>query len=114
MNDFPIIQKPPYRSPCNRCGECCKVGPCDLAIDFLQADDGELCPALEVEPDGRFSCGLFKRPIHYINPQLAAEAETINGWTDFPAKVAEVLGFGQGCSMEDGPRVLSCKIPEWA
>lgn len=114
MTEFVILQKPPYRSPCNRCGACCKAGPCDLATDFLQAADGELCPALEVEPNGQFSCGLFKRPLHYINPQLAAEAEQINGWVDFSGKVAEFLGFGHGCQMQDEPRTLVCTIPDWA
>lgn len=96
-----IIQKPPFLAPCNRCGQCCKAGPCPLAVDFLDALFGEQCPALEIETDGRTSCGLVKRPLHYINPQLAAEAEKINNWTNIPAMISEVLGFGQGCGMED-------------
>lgn len=116
MNSFPIIQKPPYRAPCNRCGQCCKAGPCDIAIDLINADFDKQCPALEIEPDGRFSCGMYKRPLYYINPQLANEAKEINGWFDISGKVADFLGFGQGCQMqdEDVPRVTACSIPDWA
>lgn len=98
---LPVIQKPLYRTPCNRCGQCCLHGPCELAVDFLDALFGEPCRALEIEEDGRTSCGLAKRPLYYINPQLAGEAEQINGWTNFPSIIALYLGFGQGCGMED-------------
>ena len=97
MTMFPIIQKPPFRAPCNRCGECCKQGPCQLSDQFLNHVEGQLCPALEINfQTGECSCGLVKLPMHYIRPD----------WGDDPMPeisetVALLLGFGQGCGMED-------------
>jgi len=111
---FVIIQKPPYRAPCNHCGECCKAGPCDLAADYLNAPEDKMCPALEVGSDGRFVCGLHRRPLHYINPSLIGHEDEIKELTGLPDLIAQYLGFGQGCQMQDEPRVTACAIPEWA
>jgi hypothetical protein len=54
------------------------------------------CDALEIETDGRFSCGLVKRPIHYIRPDWGA-----GELPEFSEIAALLLGFGQGCGMED-------------
>jgi hypothetical protein len=104
MTDFPIIQKPPFRAPCNRCGQCCQAGPCELAHNFLHVPDNTPCTALEIEPDGRFSCGLYKRPLHYLSPQLptpnpGSKAEAFIALTR--TLVGDFLAFGQGCGMED-------------
>lgn len=100
MTTLPIIQKPPFRAPCNRCGECCKAGPCTHACEMLRADENEMCPALEIESDGKFSCGLYKRPFHYIKPEWAEHDQTERFLADL---IASTLGFGQGCGMEDDP-----------
>ena len=97
--NFPILQKPAFRAPCNRCGECCKAGPCALAIDLLQAVEDWICPALEIEEDGRFSCGLYKRPMHYIRPEFVPWQQT-EPMAHVVGMIEAVLGFGDGCGME--------------
>jgi hypothetical protein len=64
---------------------------------MLQADENATCPALEIESDGKFSCGLYKRPFHYIKPEWAEHDISYRLLSDF---IASTLGFGQGCGME--------------
>jgi hypothetical protein len=66
-----------------------------LADDILDHHEG-LCPTLEIEPDGKFSCGLVKRPLHYIRPEWGNEK-----LPEFSDTAAALLGFGHGCGMED-------------
>lgn len=96
MSGLVIIQKPPFRAPCNRCGECCRAGPCNLALDFLDASEDAQCSALEIEADGKFSCGLFKRPEYYVNPQMER-----GDLAEISILIGKFLAFGQGCGMED-------------
>lgn len=64
MSVFPIIQKPPHREPCNRCGWCCREEPCSLA-EILMGQRRGACTALEYHSDGTTSCGLIVDPFRY-------------------------------------------------
>lgn len=80
-----IPAKPKFGSPCNGCGLCCAMELCEVAeIAFKGASAP--CPALKLVPDGsRTYCEL-----------VAVEA-----MSDLPKMIAEALGIGAGCSMED-------------
>lgn len=95
-----VLQKPKFREPCNRCGECCRQSHCELGIfTFRPADEYTQCPALEYH-DGQFSCGLVIRMDHYIGLQWP---ESDRGF--FKALIVPMvevcLGIGQGCGMPD-------------
>jgi hypothetical protein len=97
VNQFPIIQKPKFGQPCNRCGFCCQEEACVLSREFLHSDIAP-CIALEIEPDGRFSCGLLKRPSHYLAITLPGADEILREqfsalWTGMCC--SEVLGEGE-------------------
>jgi hypothetical protein len=70
-------------------------------MDFLDAPEDEMCRALEVEFDGRFSCGLAKRPLHYINPGLVEHSDAFEELTRMSELITKYLGFGDGCGMDD-------------
>ncbi|WP_419952507.1 hypothetical protein [Methylobacterium sp.] len=46
--------------------------------------------------DGRFFCGMIRRPSHYMGLP--------NDWADdmLGGMIAEALGAGQGCDADDG------------
>jgi hypothetical protein len=74
MSQLTVIQQPSFGDPCNRCGVCCKEEACELSRDMLHSDAAP-CIALEVEPDGKFSCGLLKRPSHHLGISWNADDE---------------------------------------
>lgn len=74
MSMFPILQKPPFRDPCNRCGMCCREEACELSELLLHSTIAP-CVALEIEDDGRTSCGLRKRPSHHLGIKWNADEE---------------------------------------
>lgn len=86
--------KPAHGSPCNGCGLCCAMEPCAVAREFIpnHPEEGP-CLALEWEAS-RFSCGMIRRPSHYM--QLP------NDWADsvLGGMIADALGAGQGCDAE--------------
>jgi len=87
--------KPATGSPCNGCGWCCAEEPCGVARQFIPDHPAEgPCLALEWV-EGRFSCGMIRRPSHYM--QLP------NDWADgvLGGMIADALGAGRGCDAED-------------
>jgi hypothetical protein len=91
---FSEFAKPKKGDPCNHCGLCCVVSPCELARELLDCRVGP-CIALE----GKNLCGLTIRPAWYVYKKQVP--------LDEQKKVAEVfsrlLGIGQGCDSEDSP-----------
>jgi len=74
------LAKPPFGSPCNHCGLCCRLELCPVAV--IAFPNANLpCPALTDEN----RCGL-------VLAELAAGMEPL---------VANGLGIGSGCSMDD-------------
>lgn len=57
--------QPEEGQPCNGCGVCCKAIPCSVASYLLGVHGWGRCPALEYE-DGRYWCGLLRRPSYYM------------------------------------------------
>ena len=57
------MDKPPYGSPCNNCGQCCADSLCVIG-EHLFGRGRVPCPALETN-DGLSSCGLITRPQRY-------------------------------------------------
>lgn len=86
--------KPAHGSPCNGCGLCCAMEPCGVAREFIpnHPEEGP-CLALEWEA-GRFSCGMIRRPSHYMRLP--------NDWADgvLGEMIADALGAGRGCDAE--------------
>lgn len=72
MMQLAVIQKPAFGEPCNRCGWCCKEEACDLAR-MVGLPTTAPCAALEVESDGRFSCGLLKHASKFVCPTWTAD-----------------------------------------
>lgn len=89
-------EKPPYGSPCNGCGFCCAAVPCGIAIEYIPDHPTEgPCQAMEFA-EGRFFCGMIRRPGHYMGLP--------NDWADdiLGGMIAEALGAGRGCDADDG------------
>lgn len=79
-----MIEKPPFRSPCNHCGKCCELQICEVGeLAFPGATAP--CPGIIAEADGRKLCGLV----------LIEKAFKI------PPRIQHDLGIGVGCSMPD-------------
>lgn len=102
-----IDAKPRRGQPCNGCGWCCAMEPCELAREFISGPVTAPCPALERQ-DGRFVCGMIRRPSHYM--------DLPNDWADqhLGGMFAEALGAGRGCDADDpddNPRPLSSATP---
>ena len=87
------LLKPRFRLPCNGCGICCLTEVCETMHELVSDAIGP-CPALEFET-GRYWCGLVRHPHKYLGIGFQ-EADTVLG-----PMVAEAIGVGQGCSMED-------------
>lgn len=91
--------KPPYGSPCNRCGACCEATLCPLAQHVMgrRFDDGP-CPALLGEP-GATSCGIVADPARWapfrtvaVGTEPMREAALILIGTDPPGCDARING----------------------
>lgn len=101
--------KPPYGSPCNRCGLCCMNELCPLAASLFRRTDGP-CPALLSVGDG-YSCGLVLSPERFA-PMLAFA----EGKDRLSAAAAALIGAGHGCDAQtpgeqDNPRPEVEAIP---
>lgn len=98
MSILCVLQKPKFREPCNRCGECCRQSACEASIQLLNSAQAP-CMALEVDGD-QFRCGLVHRPHFYFG--LAWSREDCAKFDEYMGPlVAKYLGIGQGCGMED-------------
>ena len=106
-SSIPRLPKPEFNQPCNGCGYCCTVQPCQLAQEFLRCDTGP-CVALEAR-DGRTFCGLVRNPLGYLywaaNPKTSSP--TLAEALDHPeghalsAELSQALGVGRGCDSDD-------------
>jgi hypothetical protein len=94
MTPATAAPKPRKGEPCNGCGLCCLVQPCELAVEYLSAPADRPCPALERE-GGRFWCGLVRAPVRYL-----ADLEPWQGRM-MARGFALLLGVGRGCDAED-------------
>ena len=84
-----IFEKPRLGEPCNGCGMCCRMVPCELAREMLGAPIGKPCPALESE-DGRYWCGLVRDPVRWLGIPEWGKEYTAD-------MIATALGVGRGC-----------------
>ncbi len=102
------LPKPKFGQPCNGCGYCCTVQPCQLAREMLNCHTGP-CVALEAQGD-RHVCGLVRNPLAYLfkaahptadvpllDPPPPGEAAA-----RLSADLASALGLGMGCDSDDG------------
>lgn len=103
-----VLQKPPYKDPCNRCGQCCRRSPCGVAKSLIQAKAGQPCAALETNDDGSTSCGLIVRPFHYaMNASLVRAIGDIRpaqiraAEKKASATIAGLLAIGTYCDSVD-------------
>lgn len=89
-----MTQKPPYGSPCNNCGQCCKAQLCPLGQHLFRRFYGP-CPALTLDN----TCGVVADPGRY-NPRAIATEETLR------EDVTLLIGAGIGCDAQlvDEPR----------
>lgn len=101
------LPKPVFGAPCNGCGYCCSVQPCQLAQEFLNSHTGP-CVALE-KRDGRAVCGLVRNPLSYIfaaaHPDqevpVLDEALDCDAGRQLSSDLAAALGVGKGCDADD-------------
>jgi hypothetical protein len=88
-----LLLKPTFGSPCNDCGYCCAEEPCAIVREHIP-DHPEEGPCLTLEhEDGKFVCGMIRRPGHYM--QLPDWADTHLG-----RLFAEALGAERGCDAD--------------
>lgn len=93
--DEGMLPKPKLNSPCNHCGMCCTVQPCELANEFLNCTEG---PCIALERDGiKQVCGLVRRPAYYMFGEHRPESETGH----LSVLFANSLGIGRGCDADD-------------
>jgi hypothetical protein len=78
-----MIEKPPFRSPCNHCGKCCELEVCDAGVAAFKTTHAP-CPGI-IQKEDKKLCGLV----------LIEQALGI------PPRIAHGLGIGVGCSMPD-------------
>ena len=78
-----VEAKPPHGSPCNRCGLCCSIRPCELGRKVFNQDWG-VCPALTKDEDGKWICGLVISSL-------------LSGRMDLCLSAAYLNRIGQGC-----------------
>ncbi|MGF3025589.1 hypothetical protein ACQVP2_22525 [Methylobacterium aquaticum] len=92
----PVLAKPPYGSPCNNCGQCCRLELCPLGHELFGTWDGP-CPAHERTADG-FGCGLVLNPQRYRPARAMAR-----GRTALSQAAVRLIGSGAGCdALGDG------------
>lgn len=107
MSPQALPDKPKFGDPCNGCGYCCTVQPCQLAEEFLRCSTGP-CVALEVRDD-RTLCGLARNPLGYLfkaahpsaNVPLLDEPPAIEVAVDLSRQISSTLGIGLGCDAAD-------------
>jgi hypothetical protein len=85
-------RKPAEGEACNGCGLCCAIALCPLAAEFLDAAEPP-CPAMEFA-DGRFWCGLARRPSRYFGTPAS-------GNRLIRPMVQQALSIGEGCDASD-------------
>lgn len=104
-----VLLKPAFGQPCNGCGYCCSVQPCELAQELLKCTQG---PCIALESDGlRTSCGLVRNPLGYLfaaaHPEQAAAAleaaPDLETGHQLSVQFATALGLGKGCDADDSP-----------
>jgi hypothetical protein len=78
---FPILQKPRFGDPCNRCGVCCRKTPCLIANALLRQYSGA-CDALIEHSDGSTSCDIVERPERYMKISAIILLYSMNGPTN--------------------------------
>jgi len=88
----PIPSKVREGARCNGCGLCCALQLCDLAREFLDAAAAP-CPAMEFA-EGRFWCGLARRPGRYLGVPAFADRF-------IRPMVLRALAIGDGCDTSD-------------
>jgi len=103
MFPFRILQehapKAKYKEPCNGCGLCCRVEPCEVSKNLLHSHQAP-CIALEFH-DGKFLCGVVLHPDKYLQNTVYREFEV-------RAYIEHWIAPGQGCDMPDG--VVAIKL----
>lgn len=103
------IPKPKKGLACTNCGYCCSVQPCQIADEFLGAGAAGPCPALELDKaTGQTSCGMIKRPLHYLlaredRPDWAQPGDPhfVEAQGNLSSHIAHALGAGLGCDSDD-------------
>lgn len=85
--------KPPYGSPCNNCGQCCRDNLCPLGEHVFERWEGP-CPALEEDSLGS-RCGLVASPRAYAPVRTSRfGARAMSG------AAALLIGAGGGCDAQ--------------
>lgn len=85
------LEKPPYGSPCNKCGKCCEDQLCPLGSLLFNKQDGP-CPALEHNADGTGTCGLVSDPKKWAPFRVAG-----NGEERMRKSALLLIGADSGC-----------------
>ncbi|MFE1598223.1 hypothetical protein [Methylobacterium sp. ID0610] len=92
------LAKPPYGSPCNNCGLCCRAELCPLGFALFGTWKGP-CPAHEAGEHG-FTCGLVANPQRYRPARVLAR-----GRSALSQAALRLIGSGVGCdALAEGER----------
>ena len=83
-----LDRKPPHGLPCTSCGLCCMATLCDLGRYVFGKERGR-CPALEEDGEHRYTCGLAKRPKHYVESDRSED--------ELQAATLFLIWAGLGC-----------------
>lgn len=83
-------KKPLHGEPCNRCGLCCFITPCPLALAVFGPIIGP-CPALGLGPNDT-ACGMIEDPARFAPERTAEHGEQV-----MRDAAAFLIGSGLGC-----------------
>jgi len=92
---MPRIEKPPYGSPCNACGDCCRAVLCPLAFGIFGEPQDRTCPALIEQDDGTGACGMVRHPCRHAPMKTA-----IHGKAAMTEAALLLIGSGKGCDAQ--------------
>lgn len=87
---------PGHGQPCNGCGRCCIIHPCQLARDLAGVREGP-CPILTKDGD-TWRCGLAIDPHRHV---IGLADKPFSDPVLAPLFV-EALGIGRGCDADLG------------
>jgi hypothetical protein len=93
MSDAADLKKPPFGSPCNGCGLCCREALCPIAVGIFGPITAP-CPAL-VRDGAKQVCGVIAAPSRFV-PELV----DVHGAKAISSAAALLLGSGIGCDSQ--------------
>jgi hypothetical protein len=85
----------PREKPCTHCGECCLTATCALGQAIFLIDEDAICPAIEVDENKLYYCGLINNTANYVSGLVGTDQWKIDL---LHGVFAKLIGIGIGCT----------------